>query len=200
MVDVKQRTIELLSMERTNEVVDEIIRINHKLIYKQLHRFHLAHDPEAESIGFEALMNAAYTFNSDKPAKFPTYATVCIYNRLSGHIKSLNTIRMQEYKAILSLDKPVKLDGSTLGEFIAGGIEPEMVLNTEDRADFIMRKVWECYETFSNSPKRKLIVKTWIDSNFEMVHTDIAKVAKCTQTYVSQTIQIFKFKLGGLIK
>ena len=43
------------------------------LIFNQLKKFNLAADPEAESIGYEALYNAILTYDQNKKIRFRTF-------------------------------------------------------------------------------------------------------------------------------
>ena len=70
--------------------MNSLIKDNLGLVYKQIARLKLFDDPEAESIGYEALWTAAKTFDESKGYKFSTYAMCCIYNALGSYIRTLN--------------------------------------------------------------------------------------------------------------
>lgn len=69
--------------------IEAIIRDNIGLVITQLKRLKVTFDPEAESIGYEALYNAALTYDCTKGYKFSTYATCCIYNAVGSYIRTL---------------------------------------------------------------------------------------------------------------
>lgn len=78
------------------ECIDDKIRDNVGLIFTQLNKFKLAKDPEAESIGYEALYNAILTYDQSKKVQFSTYASVCIYNALGSYVRTQNKQRQLE--------------------------------------------------------------------------------------------------------
>src|SRR5690554_1463642 len=72
---------------------NDLIAKNKGLVYKQLHSYSLINDPEAVSLGFEALLNAIETYDRSKSVKLSTYATVCINNALGNYIRRMKKKR-----------------------------------------------------------------------------------------------------------
>jgi RNA polymerase sigma factor (sigma-70 family) len=161
------------------------------LVYRQLHKFNLANDPEALSQGYEALYNAIQSFDNESGHKFSTYATVCIYNRLGSYIRSLNTQILQN---TMSYEMPVGNDGMVLLDTLESSKTADREILSECGVNIIYNSIQECIEDMTN-PLHRLIVSVWVESEFTASFTDIACVAKCTQSYVSQVIKVFKNKL-----
>jgi len=183
----KERVVYLLNQEKTADVLNELVQLNYGLLHAQLKKFYLVNDPDAISYGYEALYKAILTFTPGKSA-FSTYATVCIYNRLGSHIRSLNTqiitntgsyeeVAYEELRLIDTLESPDTVDESILSE---AGVE-------------YFHKVFKyCLKELVRSDLHKQIISLWYDSNFTMTHAKIAEELGCAQSYVSQTIKWFK--------
>ena len=185
------RSDELLLMDKSPEVVEELIKLNEGLIGKQLKKFGLISDPEALSLGYEALYKAIMTFNTSRSSKFSTYATVCIYNSLGSYVRSLNTtIR----KNTISYDAPVDDEGTTYLDSFESKLTADGKLLEEAGVKEIMQCVERCIAEINNKTQRS-ILEYWRDSMFKATHTEIASELNCSQSYVSQTINRFRCNL-----
>ena len=182
---------ELLLMDKSPEVVEELIKLNKGLIWEQLKKFGLVRDPEALSIGYEALYKAIMTFNTSRSNKFSTYATVCIYNSLGSYVRSLNTIIN---KNTISYDVPVDDKGTVHLDSFESTLTADGRLLEEAGVEEIMQCVEQCIAEVNNKTQRN-ILKYWRDSMFKATHREIAAKFKCSQSYVSQTINRFRCNL-----
>ena len=168
--------------------IETVINQNVGLLYKQLHKFHLASDADAISFGYEALWKAVTTYSADKDVKFSTYATVCIFNALGSYVRTLNRQRQLE---VISYNNIVDNTTEYL-ELLKSpvNIEDEYVRNEYASVlDVTLESVFNML-----SKKHKEIITRWIDSDFEATATQIAKEVGCSQSYVSQVEAIFKGK------
>ena len=95
--------------------INDKIASNVGLIFKQLNKFNLAEDPEAESIGYEALYNAILTYDQSKSVQFSTYASVCIYNALGSYVRTQNKQRQLE---VISYNNVAYTEDGTDHEFV----------------------------------------------------------------------------------
>lgn len=175
---------ELLDQQRNEEILNKIIVDNEGLIYKQLHKFGLVMDPEAQSYGYEALYSAAATYKGARGIKFSTYATVCIYNRLGSYVRTLKNITntstvFMEDMSDYTFESSHTADGRIL---------------QQDSVDTIMSRFNECLQDEIN-PVKIQILSTWSESKFTMTHVNISKEVGCSQTYVTQVINQFRKKL-----
>lgn len=169
--------------------IDEIISSNTGLIWAQLKRLYLCNDPDAESIGYVALYNAAVTFDESKGFQFSTYATCCIYNALGSYIRHLkrkkqldvvsynNLINECEYLTVLVADVDVERD----------------LINKELHKE-VLTAVTELICAMPAGKKRS-IIELWMDSDFKLTYTDISKITNVSQPYVSQVINAILFTL-----
>lgn len=170
------------------------IASNVGLIFKQLKKFNLAKDPEAESIGYEALYNAVLTYDQSKNIQFSTYASVCIYNALGSYVRTLNKQRQLE---IISYNNIAYSEDGTDHEFVDFLQTPTDVEKDFMREELfkIVRQEFQAQYDMLTNEKHKLILALWRDSEYEASMVAIAKEAGVSQPYVSQVINSFKFNL-----
>lgn len=164
------------------------------LVYKQLHKFKLVQDPEAESIAYEALYNAIKNYDSSKGTAISTVATVYIYNALGSYVRSLNK---QRQLIVISYNNLLCLDDSDEHEYLetlADDFDMEKDLVDKDVHRIAMETFDSILNTITNA-KHKTIITIWRDSEFTAQTTDIAKQIGVSQSYVSQTLNNFKFRL-----
>lgn len=170
------------------------IASNVGLIFKQLKKFNLARDPEAESIGYEALYNALLTYDQSKNIQFSTYASVCIYNALGSYVRTLNKQRQLE---VISYNNIAFSDDGTEHEyvdFISADTDLESDFMHRELRMLLVQEFNNLYDELTND-KHKSIVSIWRDSEYEASMVSIAKEVGVSQPYVSQVINSFKFNL-----
>lgn len=170
------------------------IASNVGLIFKQLKKFNLAKDPEAESIGYEALYNAILTYDQSKNVQFSTYASVCIYNALGSYVRTQNKQRQLE---IISYNNIAYSEDGTDHEFVDFLSTPSDVEQDFMRKELhrIVREEFQKQYDMLTNEKHKVIITLWHNSDFEASMVSIAKQAGVSQPYVSQVINSFKFNL-----
>lgn len=174
--------------------INSIIASNVGLVYEQLNKFHLAKDPEAESIGYEALYNAVLNFDDSKGAKLSTLATVYIYNALGSYVRTLNKKRQLEvisYNNVVYTDEG---DEKELVDFIPSCHTVEESYIKQELCKVVRETFQELYDNLTNE-KHKVILAKWNESEYTATTTQLAKEVGVSQPYVSQVINNFKFKL-----
>lgn len=164
------------------------------LVYSQLHKFNLIRDHDAESIAYEALYNALKNYDESKGTAISTVATVYIYNALGSYVRSLNKQRqltIVSYNNFLLAEDP---DNHEYLETLADDYDMEKEVVDKDVHRITMQAFNEAYSNLTND-KHKAILSIWRDSEFTAQTTDIAKQVGVSQSYVSQTINNFKYTL-----
>ena len=190
------RSDKLLLMDKSPEVVEELIKLNEGLIGKQLKKFGLIGDPEALSLGYEALYTSIMTFDTSRSNKFSTYATVCIYNKLGSYVRSLNTTIN---KNTISYDVPVDDKGTTHLDNFESALTADGKLLEEVGVKEIMQCVERCIAEVNNKTQRS-ILECWRESMFKATHKEIASELSCSQSYVSQTLNRFRCNLKNKLE
>lgn len=174
--------------------LNSIIEDNIGLIKAQLKKLNLAYDPEAESIGYEALYNAVISFDADKGYRLSTYATCCIYNALGSYIRSINKKRQLE---IVSYHNIAYVDDNTVHDFL-----DVLSDNTSVEQDYLQAELCakvrtaydEAYNCLTNE-KHKAIVLLWHESDYTITNKEVARQVGVSQPYVNQVINTFKASL-----
>ena len=179
--------------------IDRLIQQNKGLVYKQLHRFHMSTDPDAESFAYEALGNAAKDFNETLGNKFSTVATVYIYNALCGYMRRLKAKRQLEVVSYYATISTPDGDGYEYLELLESGHNVEGDFIHKERVRHLAMCYRELLEGITNEKQCNIIV-AWANSGFEDTASSIAKRTGLSQSYVSQTITNFKFELKKLME
>ncbi len=174
--------------------INELIKANTGLVKSQMNKLKLNNNPDAESIGFEALYNAILTYDVSKGYKLSTYATCCIYNALCCHIRILNRKKQLE---VISYNNIAFVDD--LGEhdftgFFTDSTDASCEILNSELHNIVQRAYALSFNELTND-KQKAIVDIWHKSGYEMYNKDIAKRVGCSQPYVNQVINVFKFRL-----
>lgn len=186
----KERVAYLLGQPRTTDNVNELVRLNAGLLFKQLKRFHLVKDHNAISLGYEALFQAIMTYDSIGGSKFSTYATVSIYNRVGSYIRTLKTAKADN---CISYETPIGAS-TTIGDTL----QSKDTVDDDQMVLAIRGTIEKCCATYNN-PMHQRILRMWIGSEFTMTQLQIAVLLNCSQTYVSQVIKNFKYKLEAML-
>ena len=176
------------------EDINDTIARNVGLIFKQLKKFNLAKDPEAESIGYEALYNAILTYKQSKGVQFSTYASVCIYNALGSYVRTLHKQRQLE---IISYHNVAYSEDGVDHEFVdllqvPDDIERDYIHN--ELLGVVKLEVQKLLATMTNE-KHRAILERWRRSGYAASTAEIAKEVGVSQPYFSQVISNIKFNL-----
>lgn len=171
-----------------------LIRTHSGLVYNQLHKFFLIDDPEAESIAYEALYNAIKNFDASKGNKLSTVASVYIYNALGSYVRTLNAKRQIQTISYNSIAYSDDNEDHEFVELLSSGETIEEAYIRKELGKYAIEAFNKLYDTLAND-KHKAILKAWKDSDFTAQTKEIGKLVGVSQSYASQIINNFKFKL-----
>lgn len=167
--------------------IDELIVTNKGLAYKQLHRFYLINDPEAESAAFWALYQAIITYDASKNVLLSTYATCCIYNALGCYVRTLKKKRQLE---VMSYDVK-SVDNHEMSDVFSSGVssedqvlQAELILKTREAIQVVLDK--------TTNETHKKIMSTYIANDYDITTLRVAEVVGVSQSYVSQVLSTFR--------
>lgn len=164
------------------------------LIFNQFKKFNLAKDPEAESIGYEALYNAILTYDQSKNVQFSTYASVCIYNALGSYVRTQNKQRQLQVFSYNSIAYSEDGTDHEFVDFISASSDVEQDFMKKELHKIVREEFQKQYDMLTNE-KHKTILSLWRNSEYAASMVSIAKQADVSQPYVSQVINSFKFNL-----
>lgn len=180
--------------------MDKIIKDNAGLIFAQLKRLNIMHDSEAQSIGYEALWNAAMTYDESKGYKFSTYATCCIYNALCSYIRTLNKKRQLE---VVSYNSIAYQEDGTKHEYLellsTDIVDTEQEILQKELYCTLNRAIQISYDRLTN-PKHKAVIKVWRDAEYNISNKEVAAAVGVSQPYVNQIINTFKNSIKKIME
>lgn len=174
--------------------INKIIQSNTGLVFNQLKHLKVLFDPDAESIGYEALYNAVLTYDDSKGIKFSTYATCCIYNALGSYIRTKKKKRQIEE---VSYNNIAFNDDGVEHEFLELFCSNDSVDSGIIKAE-VVSKVCEVYQYVYNrltNEKHKAIISAWHTSDYTLSNNELAEYAGVSQPYVNQIINTFKYNM-----
>ncbi len=96
---------------------ETLIRNYSGIVYKKARLFFMA-GADAEDVvqeGMIGLLKAVRNYDAEKNASFGTFAERCVTNQIISAIRSADRIKHRPLNTAVSLDKPVKQDGSSGG-------------------------------------------------------------------------------------
>lgn len=170
-----------------HEDINETIKAHEGLVYAQLHKFNLAHEPDAISYAFEALYKATKTYNAEMGYKFSTYAMTCIYNALGGYLRDLKRkkqLQVVSYNDIVDKTLNQKTKTEVIDTTIIPPVEAaeDTVISRANIKEIhkILRGMRSMY-----TGNILRIFDIWYNHHFEISTSDLSKMLGVSQPYVS---------------
>lgn len=176
--------------------INKLIEENLGLVYKQLHKFYLAYDHEAESLAYEALYKAIVDFDETRGTALSTLATVYIYNTLGNYVRLLKRKRQIQTVSYNSL---VAETGDEYVELLALTVDTEKEYIQTELMHTVNEVFNEQYAKLKGEKVRRIIA-LWQKSEYSATLTDIAHEVGVSQSYASQVVTNFKATLRKKLK
>lgn len=172
--------------------INDKIAENTGLVYKQLSRFNMIYDQDAESLAYEALYRAILTFDESAGVALSTYAVCCINNALRRHMRNLSR---QQRIEVVSYDAPAYgTDGNlSLADILEHPESVEPMLIAEENSRLLLSAFKAEYDALS--PKHQKVIRMFYASDSKALQKDIAKAAGLTQASVSKIIGVFRHRI-----
>ncbi len=178
--------------------IDCLIQQNIGLMVTILKQYNLLHDPDAESIGYEALWRACVDYDETLGYKRSTLIITYLKNALGTYIRTLNKQRQIE---TISYNNIAYSDDGTDHEFLellsdSDSIEQQVM------KDILHKRIMEVYHEVAATldGKKRAIIEEWEQSEFEATNKAIAAATGVSQPYVNQVVATFKQKLRKRLK
>ncbi len=178
--------------------IDCLIQQNTGLMVTVLKQYNLLHDPDAESIAYEALWRACVDYDETLGYKRSTLIITYLKNALGTYIRTLNKQRQIE---TVSYNNIAYADDGVDHEFL------ELLTSFETAETVVMKditnkKVREVYTQQYDRlrGKKKAIIKVWEASGFTCTNKAIAAATHVSQPYVNQVVAMFKQMLREKLK
>lgn len=178
--------------------IDSLIQQNIGLMVTILKHYNLLHDPDAESIGYEALWRACVDYDETLGYKRSTLIITYLKNALGTYIRTLNKQRQIE---TISYNNIAYSDDGTDHEFLDLLLACDTV-EEQIMKDIILQQTMEVYHEVAATldGKKRAIIEEWEQSDFEATNKAIAAATGVSQPYVNQVVATFKQKLRKRLK
>lgn len=173
--------------------IDDLIEQNTGLMVSVLKHYNLLHNPDAESLAYEALWRACADYDETLGYKRSTLIVVYVKRALGNYLRTRNKVRqllVVSYNNIAYCDDGVNHEFLEL--FPCEQTTEEIVV--KDTLHNITREVFND-EVSMLTGKKKAIVDIWGQSDFEATNNEIAKQVGVSQPYVNQVIAAFKQRM-----
>ncbi len=180
------------------EEIDYLIKQNIGLMVNILKQYNLPHDPDAESIGYEALWRACVDYDKTLGYKRSTLITIYVKRALGSYIRTLNKQRQIE---TISYNNIAYSDDGTDHEFL-DLLSADESVEQQIMKDMFHQQVMEVYHEVAATldGKKKAIIDEWEQSEFEATNKAIADATGVSQPYVNQVVATFKQRLRKRLK
>lgn len=174
----------LYKPDKSADDVNELIRQHKNLVYYMLSQMGQLSNQDCESAAFEALWDAVCTFDIYSNNAFSTYACALIRNAINNELRKA-ALQQQHVAAMQELSEAndLYLSVDTSNACIANRVEQLF-------EKYIQGKTGTC----------RNVLLTWQVSGFEAQGKTIAKICKCSGSYVSRCQNDFRAYLQYRIK
>ena len=178
--------------------IDCLIQQNIGLMVTILKQYSLLHDPEAESIAYEALWRACVDYDETLGYKRSTLIITYLKNALGTYIRTLNKQRQIE---TVSYNNIAYSEDGTDHEFLELLSDSDSI-EQQFMKDVLHKRIREVYHEVAATlgGKKKAIIEEWKQSEFEATNKAIATATGVSQPYVNQVVATFKEKLRKRLK
>lgn len=183
----KLKEASLFSSMNENSI-NELVKSNRGLVFKQLKTFGLHKDNDAISLAMEALYIAIVTFDTSKKFQLSSYATVCIYNKLGSYVRSIKS-----KIDTVSYDTPIFDDKKYLDVLHSTDTADGRYLEYTSVINIYRVVITEINKTTKTLPRQ--ILDIWYEANFKITNREIAIKVKCSQPYVNKVLNNFRNKI-----
>lgn len=179
--------------------INKLIADNKGLIFKQIHSLGLSNDQDAESLGYWALYKAIESYDENSGTKLSTYASVCIYNALGGYLRHLR--RKRQLEIISYNSSRIYPDGEEYEVLDTLSVKDDIL--DDYCKDEMLKYVRRCFEEELEkirSDKQRKILQVWAESDFAYTGQQISDIIGVSQSYVSQTLNNFRYRIKQRIE
>lgn len=178
--------------------IDCLIQQNIGLMVTILKQYNLLHDPEAESIAYEALWRACVNYDETLGYKRSTLIITYLKNALGTYLRTLN--KQRQIKTV-SYNNIAYSDDGTDHEFLELLSDSDSI-EQQFMKEVLHKRLREVYHEVAATlnGKKRAIIEEWKQSEFEATNKAIATATGVSQPYVNQVIAAFKEKLRKRLK
>lgn len=172
----------------------EILLKKFKYLVKNIcKRYYMAGSTDEDIIqeGMIGLYKAIINFNPEKNDCFQAFASMCVKRRVLSKMNSANCKSNLPLNTSISLNKPIKEDGSTLGELLEDDkLDPESMFIISEKRQSTQKRI----STMLSPLEKRILIEYLKDKSYD----EIAKKLQITPKSVDNAIQRIKNKISRL--
>lgn len=174
----------LYKPDKSADEINELIRQHKNLIYYMLSQAGQLSNQDCESAAFEALWDAVCTFDIYSRTAFSTYACTLIRNAINNELRKA-ALQQQHVTTMTELRDENDL-------YLPVDVSDAEVTNR-------IEQLFERYLQDKDGTTRNILL-TWQVSGFEASGKTIAKICRCSGSYVSRVQNDFRAYLRYRIR
>ncbi|MBR6765077.1 MAG: sigma-70 family RNA polymerase sigma factor [Clostridia bacterium] len=150
-----------------------------------------ASDEDIIQEGMIGLYKAIINFDPEKNNSFQAFASMCVKHRVLSKINSANRKNNIPLNTSISLNKPIKEDGSTLGELLEDDkLDPESMFIISEKKQSTRKRI----STMLSPLEKRILIEYLKDRSY----LEIAKKLQITPKSVDNAMQRIKNKISRL--
>ncbi len=192
-IDVTDEQLSVLAQMGDERASEFLLNKFKPLVRKICKRYYMAGATDEDIIqeGMIGLYKAIMNFNPEKNDCFQAFASMCIKRRVLSQLNSANRKNNLPLNTSISLNKPIKEDGSTLGELLEDDkLDPESMFIISEKRQSTRKRI-----SGMLSPLEKRILIEYLK---DKTYDEIANKLEITPKSVDNAIQRIKSKISRL--
>lgn len=168
----------LYKPEKSDADINELISQHKNLVYYMLGRMGRLNHQDCESAAYEALWDAVCTFDIYSTGSFSTYACTLIRNAVNNELRKA-ALQQGRDAAMMEL-------ADTNGLFLPTAVDVQ-----DNRVTTRVEQLFDKYVSGKSGTCRNVLL-TWQASGFEAPGKVIARICRCSGSYVSRVQNDFR--------
>lgn len=192
-LDITDEQLAVLAQMGDNRASEILLKKFKHLVKNICKRYYMAGATDDDIIqeGMIGLYKAIINFNPEKNDCFQAFASMCIKRRVLSKMNSANCKSNLPLNTSISLNKPIKEDGSTLGELLEDDkLDPESMVIISERRQSTRKRI----SSMLSPLEKRILIEYLKDKSYD----EIAKKLQITPKSVDNAIQRIKNKISRL--
>lgn len=191
--DITDEQLAVLAQMGDSRASEILLKKFKHLVKNICKRYYMAGATDEDIIqeGMIGLYKAIINFNPEKNDCFQAFASMCVKRRVLSKMNSANCKSNQPLNTSISLNKPIKEDGSTLGELLEDDkLDPESMVIISEKRQSTRKRI----STMLSSLEKRILIEYLKDMSYD----EIAKKLQITPKSVDNAMQRIKNKISRL--
>lgn len=192
-LDITDEQLAILAQMGDNRASELLLKKFKHLVKNICKRYYMAGATDDDIIqeGMIGLYKSIMKFNPEKNDCFQAFASMCIKRRVLSKMNSANCKSNLPLNTSISLNKPIKEDGSTLGELLEDDkLDPESMVIISEKRQSTRKRI----STMLSPLEKRILIEYLKDKSYE----EIAKKLQVNTKSVDNAMQRIKNKISRI--